>query len=163
MEISQLASVRTQANEGYENSYGIAQSNSSTLDRNAFYKLLAAQLTNQDPLQGTDNTQMVVQMSQMATIEQLTNLNSSFTSFMENQMVVGGANFVGQHVVMGTEDGKTVSGVVEEVGFSSAGTLLKVNGTFHSIWRIISVGEGGSTSSDSSTDVTDSTNDVALG
>lgn len=152
MEINNSMLTRTQNTGSFSGSYSIAESNSSNLDRNSFYKLLSAQLQNQDPLEGSDNTEMVLQMAQMATIEQLTNLNDSFTSFMENQMVVGGANFVGQHVVIGTEDGKTMSGVVEEVGFSSAGTLLKVNGTYHSIWRIISVGgesTGGTTSNDS--------------
>lgn len=165
MEINNSMLARTQTTGGYDSSYAIAQSNSSNLDKNAFYKLLAAQLANQDPLEGADNTQMVLQMTQMATIEQLTNLNSSFTSFMENQMVVGGANFVGQQVVIGTEDGGTISGVVEEVGFSSAGTLLKVNGTFHSIWRIVSVGNGssGTTAPDASTDSSDSIDSSVLG
>ena len=144
----------------FGDSYAVAESSSSSLDQNAFYKLLAAQLQNQDPLAGSDNTQMVLQMTQMATIEQLTNLNNSFTSFMENQMVMGGANFVGQHVVMGTTDGGTISGVVEEVGFSSSGTLLKVNGEYHSIWRIISVGteSNNSVNNGASTGSVESTN-----
>lgn len=171
MQVNYLTLINEQTNPlvrttgSFGDSYAVAESKSSSLDQNAFYKLLAAQLQNQDPLAGSDNTQMVLQMSQMATIEQLTNLNNSFTSFMENQMVTSGANFVGKQVVMGTAEGGTISGVVEEVGFSTAGTLLKVNGEFHSIWRIISVGteSSGSTTNGSSTGSSGSTGDVALG
>lgn len=129
-------------NSSFDSSYAVAQANSSSLTSDSFYKLLAAQLQNQDPLEGTDSTQMVLQMAQMAQIEQLNNLNSNFATFMEQSMVTGGADFVGKDVVIGAEDGSTIKGTVSEVGFSSSGMLLKVDGTYHPIWRIISVGNG---------------------
>jgi len=42
-----------------------------TLDKNAFLKILAAELTNQDPTNAADSTQYVSQMAQFSSLEQI--------------------------------------------------------------------------------------------
>ena len=111
-----------------------------------FYKLLAAQLQYQDPMESMDNTQMILQMSQFATIEQLNNLNQQFTMFMEMSTVQDGAALVGKEVRIGLDDEKTITGVVNKVGFSSSGTLVEVDGKYYDMWRIIEIGNQGSMS-----------------
>ena len=52
---------------------------SSSLDKNAFLKILVAELSNQDPTQQKDSTAYVAQLAQFSSLEQMTNLNSSVT------------------------------------------------------------------------------------
>ena len=47
------------------------------LDKNAFLKILTAELSNQDPTSTQDGTQYIAQMAQFSSLEQMTNLNSS--------------------------------------------------------------------------------------
>src|SRR5689334_2043248 len=71
------------------------------LDRDAFMRLLVAQIRNQDPANPMDTTQMMSQLSQLTSVEhligiedQLTSLNIASTG-MANAQVAG---FVGQTV-----------------------------------------------------------------
>jgi flagellar basal-body rod modification protein FlgD len=47
-----------------------SKSSSTTLDKNAFLKLLVAQLQHQDPLQPTEGTEFITQLSQFSLVEQ---------------------------------------------------------------------------------------------
>lgn len=59
----------------------------SGLGKDAFLKLLVAQMTNMDPTQDQDSTAYVTQMAQFASIEQLNNLNTTMKDFAYEQMV----------------------------------------------------------------------------
>lgn len=117
-----------------------------------FYKLLAAQLQYQDPMESMDNTQMILQMAQFSTIEQLNNLNQQFAVFMEMSTVQDGAALVGKEVRIGLDDETTIVGVVNKVGFSSSGTLVEVDGKYYDMWRIIEIGNPGSSTGGTSND-----------
>jgi flagellar basal-body rod modification protein FlgD len=55
-------------------------SSTQTLDKDAFLKLLVAQLQNQDPTSAQDPNEMVNQMTSYAQLEQLQNMNTALTS-----------------------------------------------------------------------------------
>lgn len=59
----------------------------SDMDKNAFLKILSAQLSNQDPMSNTDSTQYISQMAQFTAMEQMQNLNSTMTKFADNSLV----------------------------------------------------------------------------
>jgi len=61
---------------------------SSDLDKNAFLKILIAELSNQDPTAQKDSTAYVAQLAQFSSLEQMTNLNSSVT-FSNASALVG--------------------------------------------------------------------------
>jgi len=114
-----------------------------------FLQLLAAQLQFQDPFESVDNTQMVLQMAQFATIEALDRLNQQFGVFMETSAIQDGAALVGKEVRIAVDDETTIIGTVQSVGFTSQGSVVKVNGEFYPSWRIIEIGNEGSLEADS--------------
>lgn len=59
----------------------------SELDKNAFLKILAAELSNQDPTNAKDSSQYVTQMAQFASMEQMTNLNSTVSSLSAHALI----------------------------------------------------------------------------
>jgi flagellar basal-body rod modification protein FlgD len=59
----------------------------SEMDKNAFLRILTAELSNQDPENAKDSTAYVAQMAQFASIEQMTNLNTNLTMSAANSMI----------------------------------------------------------------------------
>lgn len=85
------------------------------MDKDAFMKMLLAQLKNQDPLNPMDGTAFVAQLAQFSSLEQLSNLNTTMSSlpgylsqFSNAQMI----NLIGNEA--------TATGNVIDVSGSSA-------------------------------------------
>lgn len=91
------------------------------LDKNAFLKILSAELSNQDPSKDMDSTEYVSQMAQFASMEQLSNLNATMSTYASQ-------NLVGKGVTVGIADekGNPYTGVVKGVTTSAAGTKISV-------------------------------------
>ncbi len=55
------------------------------LDKDAFLKILVAQLTYQDPLNPMDDKEFIAQLAQFTSLEQLTNIAGSMETLIDNQ------------------------------------------------------------------------------
>ena len=75
---------------------------SNELGKDAFLKLLIAELANQDPLNPMDDREFIAQMAQFSTLEQMTNMTKALEgiSSMEQYSV---ASYVGKEVVFEIE------------------------------------------------------------
>ena len=74
---------------------------SSTLGKDDFLKLLMTQLQNQDPSKPMEDTQFIAQMAQFSSLEQMTNLNSTFGKFIEQQQqtqLIAYNQFIGKEI-----------------------------------------------------------------
>src|SRR3954451_9456798 len=70
----------------------------SLLDKDDFLKLFVAQLQHQDPMSPMDNDQMVAQMSQLSTVEQLTNMASANAVMAQTQAQSSAVALIGRTV-----------------------------------------------------------------
>ncbi|MDO8943576.1 MAG: flagellar hook capping FlgD N-terminal domain-containing protein, partial [Desulfobacterales bacterium] len=68
---------------------------SSSLDKDAFLKLLTTQLQNQDPLNPTDSTEFTAQLAQFSSLEQLSNINETLNTLNLYQASINNAQAVG--------------------------------------------------------------------
>ncbi|OOM79937.1 flagellar hook capping FlgD N-terminal domain-containing protein [Clostridium sp. BL-8] len=80
------------------------------MDKDAFLKILCAELQNIDPTQDQDSSQYVAQMAQFSSIEQMDNLNNTLTKSSYQGLI-------GKGVAMSDTDdsGKNYAGLVQSV------------------------------------------------
>lgn len=109
---------------------------STTLDKDAFLQLLATQMKYQDPLEPTSNTEYLSQMAQFSTVEQLQNINTTFST---NQSL----NLAGQYVILNVPDssGKItqISGLVDYVTISGGKAYFSINDQYYAAEYLDSV------------------------
>jgi flagellar basal-body rod modification protein FlgD len=102
---------------------------SSSLDKNGFLKMLTEQMRNQDPTSGQDPNQYFQTISQMTSVEQLTNLATSTTAALSRQKDSSATQLIGKTVTYPGTDGLPVTGLVESVQLSAkTGPSLTVAG-----------------------------------
>lgn len=91
------------------------------MDKNAFLTILAAELSNMDPMGNNDSTQYITQMAQFASMEQMTNLNTTMSSYANNSLV-------GKGVTLKSVDsnGVNYTGIVKSVTTNSSKTTIAV-------------------------------------
>jgi flagellar basal-body rod modification protein FlgD len=92
------------------------------MDKNAFLRILTAELSNQTPDSAKDSTQYVAQMAQFASLEQMTNLNSTMRMNSANTLI---GKFVGTSIT-DYSTGLQYSGVVDSVSKSGSNAILNV-------------------------------------
>ncbi|GGH17629.1 flagellar hook assembly protein FlgD [Paenibacillus segetis] len=73
-----------------------ASSKGGNLGKDDFLKLMMAQMQNQDPLSPMDNTQMVAQMAQFTSVEQLVNISEQLTAM--SQSLGNNSGLIGKQV-----------------------------------------------------------------
>lgn len=87
---------------------------SSRLDKDAFLKLLVAQLRYQDPTEPLDSKDFMGQLAQFSTLEQIANLSSAVREMLSPERTFG-LQLLGRKVTYLTEDGSTASGTVTSI------------------------------------------------
>lgn len=71
-----------------DNSKKIKSVGNDKMDKDAFFKLMLAQLKNQDPTNPLKNHEMAAQLAQFSTLEQMTNVNTTLTEMKGAQKPV---------------------------------------------------------------------------
>jgi flagellar basal-body rod modification protein FlgD len=108
-----------------------APSATSSLGGDDFFKLLIAELTNQDPLEPTSNQDLLNQISSIRDIELSSNLSTSLESLTEQQRFASSAGLIGRFVTgKSDEEGAApVSGTVTAIRFAPDGkAILELEG-----------------------------------
>lgn len=91
------------------------------MDKNAFLTILSAELSNMDPMGDNDSTQYITQMAQFVSMEQMSNLNTTMSSYANNSLL-------GKGVTLKSVDSEGVNytGVVKGVTSTSSKTTISV-------------------------------------
>jgi flagellar basal-body rod modification protein FlgD len=92
------------------------------LDGDTFLQLLVYQLQNQDPMSPMDNSDMIAQLAQFSSLEQMQSLNTNFESLsgeVQHLNFVSASSLVGQSVVGNDSSGNLVEGTVDRVYYDS--------------------------------------------
>lgn len=138
--------------------YSAGQNDKNTLTITDFFKLMAAQLSNQDVSDPMSNSELMAQMTQMAMVQSMTTMTETMetmTKAMENSQAVTtqtyAAGLVGQEVtvaVMGEdEEGNQIpvgvkTGKVVSVDFTTATPSIRLEGdkTDYSLTQVLGMG-----------------------
>src|SRR5688572_10524626 len=96
------------------------------LGKDAFLKLLVAQLKYQDPSKPMDNTEFLAQTAQFTTVEKLSELATAQQGLLTAQLQLGASSLIGRTVTYLDADGKPATGVVTSATFSGSTPSLKV-------------------------------------
>lgn len=108
---------------------------SNVLGKDDFLKLLMTQLQNQDPSNPVEDTEFIAQMAQFSTLEQITNMNSTFERFIELQeqnQLISYHQFIGKdvnwHKLTELENGESEviegSGKIQSIQFMDGNVLF---------------------------------------
>jgi len=100
--------------------------NTSEMGKDQFLQLLVTQLKYQNPLEPMDDKEFVAQMAQFSSLEQMQNMNTTFSSMKA-------FNLMGKTVSASIKDDETgevnvVNGLVEKVKIESGKSYVQVNG-----------------------------------
>ncbi len=120
--------METQSIAGITGNQPVSQASSATssLGGDDFFKLLIAELTNQDPLEPTSNQDLLNQISSIRDIELSSNLSTSLESLTEQQRFASSAGLIGRFVngKSSEEGAPPVSGTVTAIRFDGDGTAI---------------------------------------
>jgi flagellar basal-body rod modification protein FlgD len=107
---------------------------SNELGKDDFLKLLITQLSNQDPTSPMEDTQFISQMAQFSSLEQMTNMSTSFSKMADFLNSQEAAGTLGKTVELDIGD-TTVQGIVEGATREENPQVM-VNGMYYSMDKI---------------------------
>ncbi len=110
------------------------------MGKDAFLKLLVAQLKYQNPLEPTDPSAFMTQTAQFTMVEKLENMAKESSELLQSQKVTTATSMIGQKVTAQSTTGADVVGIVTGVHLQIDGPVLKVNGQDVPLARVTDVG-----------------------
>lgn len=100
---------------------------SKAMDKNAFLKLLVTQLQNQDPMNPMEDKEFVAQLAQFSSLEQMQELNSSFSAFGNSSAANQAFSMVDRWVdYADLATGQMLTGKVDGVSFEDGQPKLVI-------------------------------------
>jgi flagellar basal-body rod modification protein FlgD len=120
----------------YDPIYGTQSSSKQELGRDSFMSLLVSQLKNQDPLAPTSNDEMLAQLAQFSSLEQLEELNDNLVGLAVLQQsnalmdqLTSSSALIGQHVkYTDPTSGQDAWGDVGSVKITDGLAVLSIGG-----------------------------------
>lgn len=122
----------------------------TSLDQDAFLKIMIAQLNHQDPNNPMDDKEMTAQLAQFSSLEMLTNINTNIKTLVESQnqnTILSGVSYIGKSIKASgynlAKSGNTVSTVYYSLGESVSNLQVNVYASDGTLVRSDSLGSSG--------------------
>lgn len=112
----------------------------NTLGKDAFLKLLVAQLKYQDPMKPTDSQSFMAQTAQFTQVEKLEEIAEQNSQNIRTQGLSTASALIGRTVKYQDESGAVASGIVTGASLNDDGVRLKVSGKDADLTAVIEVG-----------------------
>lgn len=113
-----------------------SSSSGNTLSMDDFFKLLTAELQNQDAMDPVSNSEFISQMAQFSVLTQMKEMNNSV-------QLTYAASLVGKTVDVQSADSSgnktSASGVVDAINFENGVAYLQIGSKSYSISSVVSV------------------------
>ena len=113
------------------------------LDKDAFLKLLVAQLKYQDPTKPVDSSQFLAQTAQFTLVEKFEQLSTSTAELLSTTRAQSAAALVGRAISWLDADGATRSGTVDSVSLVGGTPTLKVGDSDVALTSVTEVAAAG--------------------
>lgn len=146
MEISTLGTYMTAATTAASTTGTSAAADNSSLDMSDFLQLLAAQLQYQDMSNPMDNSEMMAQMTQMASVSAMNNMSEKMNNIAEISTISYAASMIGKELTVVTSQDETtgalttMEGTVSGVGFYNGEPCVFIDGISYDLSRIMTMG-----------------------
>ncbi|WP_331270664.1 flagellar hook assembly protein FlgD [Treponema bryantii] len=137
MSASEMLMVENEVNNYNKTLVVEGRKTSNVLGKDDFLKLLITQLQNQDPTSPMENTEFISQMAQFSSLEQMTNMSSSFSKMAAYISSSEATATLGKTVELDIGD-TNVQGIVEGATRGENPQIL-VNGMYYSMDKIRAV------------------------
>jgi len=98
------------------------------MGKDTFMKLLVAQMANQNPMEPTDDKEMIAQMTQFSTLEQITNMATESSKSATASQMSQAVNLLGRTVTYLDGDGNKQTGTVDQVSMVNGAPNLTIGG-----------------------------------
>lgn len=129
--------------------YGTQSAGQGEMGKDAFMDLLVSQLKNQDPLAPTSNDEMLAQLAQFSSLEQLEELNDNLVGLAVLQQsnalmdqLTSSSALIGQHVKYTDPDtGNDAWGDVSSVKITDGLALLNIGGKDVPLGNVLEVSQ----------------------
>ena len=115
------------------------------LGKDAFLKLLVAQMKYQNPMEPTDSSQFITQSAQFTLVEQMENMAKASENMLAGQRAATAASLVGKAVQwdasLSDDPSSPGHGIVQGVRVTADGPVLIVDGWDVPLARVTAFGE----------------------
>jgi len=90
-------------------------STTNGLTSDDFYTLLVAEIQNQDPTEPVNNTDLVLQLTQLSAAQSTMEMNENMATYISNSALATATSMIGGTVTYTDSDSNTQTGVVSSV------------------------------------------------
>jgi flagellar basal-body rod modification protein FlgD len=109
------------------------------LDQNDFLKLVVAQMTHQDPLKPTSDTEFLSQMTQFTALEQTKTMQKDISQMRVQQNILQAMSLLDREVVVQSNTAGVVTGVVKGFDLDSQEPKLLVGNGKYDLADILTI------------------------
>ena len=102
----------------------VAPTDRTKLDKDAFLKLLVAQLKYQDPMNPAEGSEFMAQTAQMTVVEKLDELTKTNNELLSANRALSASSLIGRSVVYDDGSGTAVTQQVTGVRLEASGPVL---------------------------------------